>query len=157
MTEMDITADLSFGPYRPMIAYCQRPCQGNYPCVHLCYPAQDMYDRFEQRTFNVTKDEITQQKHLHSMILDSLGMSQITRSNAEIYMPKCKDNKQPIDPCANSVDYFTMKANGSLLYVERTGETYEDYCILMFRDLSYGALVCSSQPHASIGDSFKEW
>ena len=160
MPETEKLKVMTFGPYRPMVAYCDLPCQGVYPCILLCsiHHPNEVYDRFQGHSINLTDRVMDNLTVTHSKIFESMNLKNITSKNVINYDPKCRDGEQShlLDPCSNSQKAFNLqetKEKSSSVHVTQTGETYNDYCMIMYQDVSYGALVCKPKTdHAS-----KEW
>ena len=151
---------MTFGPYRPIVAYCDLPCSGMHPCILLCsiHHPNEVYDRFERQSIKLTDGVMDNLTFSHSKIFESMNLRSITSNNVANHNLKCGEGKQShlLDPCSNSQKDFYLKETKDKsisLHVKQTGETYNDYCMIMYHDISYGALVCKPKTdHVS-----KEW
>ena len=88
----------------------------------------------------------------HAKIFEGKAFQNLTTFNFNKYPLTCnKEHPETIlDPCANSDESFTMtliNTNINIderygLLLQKTGSVYENYCIEVFDDLSYGARIC---------------
>ena len=134
MNEKDKMKVMTFGPFRPMFAYCDRPCQGMNPCILLCsiHHKNEVYDRFERHSINLTDSVMDNLTVAHSQIFESMNLKNVTSKNVVNYDLNCKDGEESylLEPCSNSQMAFHLQGaneKSSSLHVNKTEETYNDY------------------------------
>ena len=63
-----------------------------------------------------------------------------------VYCTKGKDTKNDLDPCTDSDESFQIKFNSdeNKAYVKetKTGDKFENFCLMINEDLTYNAKVC---------------